>query len=115
MGTCVSHHRSSRSPLRGGGHVAAEGTRHVVARSLARALEHPRVSAVVRGERREELGVDVPQGQDGTVMDQVPANGHGRVRLVNEEWRATSSANLSVGETVRVLEVRGNTLVVGKA
>ncbi|MHC4844652.1 MAG: NfeD family protein [Planctomycetota bacterium] len=54
-------------------------------------------------------------GQPGTVTDQVPADGHGRVRLANEEWRATSSANLSVGDAVRVLEVRGNTLVVGKA
>lgn len=54
-------------------------------------------------------------GQPGTVTDQVPANGHGRVRLANEEWRATSPASLSVGDTVRVLEVRGNTLVVGKS
>jgi len=54
-------------------------------------------------------------GQTGTVSDQVPAAGHGRVRLANEEWRATSPDNLSVGDAVRVLEVRGNTLVVGKA
>jgi membrane protein implicated in regulation of membrane protease activity len=54
-------------------------------------------------------------GQPGTVVDTVPAGGLGRVRLSNEEWRATSEANLAVGEIVRVLEVTGNTLRVGKA
>src|SRR5262245_60887315 len=42
-------------------------------------------------------------GQPGTVVDSVPAGGFGRVRLSNEEWRATSDSNLSVGDAVRVL------------
>ena len=54
-------------------------------------------------------------GQSGTVVDTVPAGGLGRVRLSNEEWRATSTNHLAVGEIVRVLEVTGNTLKVGKA
>ena len=54
-------------------------------------------------------------GQSGTVVDTVPAGGLGRVRLSNEEWRATSANHLAVGEIVRVLEVTGNTLKVGKA
>jgi membrane protein implicated in regulation of membrane protease activity len=54
-------------------------------------------------------------GQSATVVDHVPANGHGRVRLANEEWRATSAENLALGEVVRVLDVTGNTLKVGKA
>jgi membrane protein implicated in regulation of membrane protease activity len=53
-------------------------------------------------------------GQAGTVTDSVPAGGHGRVRLANEEWRATSAESLSVGDTVRVLAVTGNTLTVGR-
>ena len=54
-------------------------------------------------------------GQTGTVIDHVPAGGHGRVRLANEEWRATSAENLGIGEAVRILAVTGNTLSVGKA
>ena len=57
---------------------------------------------------------DALVGQTGTVVDTVPAGGLGRVRLSNEEWRATSEANLAVGEIVRVLDVTGNTLRVGK-
>jgi membrane protein implicated in regulation of membrane protease activity len=54
-------------------------------------------------------------GQSATVIDHVPAHGHGRVRLANEEWRATSAENLALGDVVRVLAVTGNTLSVGKA
>jgi membrane protein implicated in regulation of membrane protease activity len=54
-------------------------------------------------------------GQAGTVTDTVPAGGHGRVRLANEEWRATAAESLTVGDAVRVLAVTGNTLTVGKA
>lgn len=53
-------------------------------------------------------------GQSATVVDTVPAGGTGRVRLSNEEWRATSEAHLPVGEVVRVLAVSGNTLKVGR-
>jgi membrane protein implicated in regulation of membrane protease activity len=58
---------------------------------------------------------DALVGQTGTVVDTVPAGGNGRVRLSNEEWRATSDGHLAVGDIVRVLEVSGNTLKVGKA
>jgi membrane protein implicated in regulation of membrane protease activity len=54
-------------------------------------------------------------GQTGVVIDSVPAGGHGRVKLANEEWRATSASELTVGEAVRVLQVAGNTLTVDKA
>jgi hypothetical protein len=54
-------------------------------------------------------------GQAGMVTDSVLAGGVGRVRLSNEEWRATSDTNLAVGDAVRVLAVQGNTLTVGKA
>ncbi|MHC5211524.1 MAG: NfeD family protein [Planctomycetota bacterium] len=54
-------------------------------------------------------------GQTGTVTDSIPAGGHGRVRLANEEWRATSVAAFTVGDEVRVLAVTGNTLTVAAA
>ena len=53
-------------------------------------------------------------GQPATVIDTVPAGGLGRVRLSNEEWRATSADSLAVGEIVRVQAVTGNTLKVGR-
>ncbi len=59
--------------------------------------------------------VDLLVGQTGTVIDTVPSGQHGRVRLANEEWRATASENLSIGESVRVTAVSGNTLVVSRA
>ncbi|RKY19950.1 MAG: NfeD family protein [Planctomycetota bacterium] len=54
-------------------------------------------------------------GQAGTVVVQVPAGGQGRVRLANEEWRATAAAELNVGDAVKVLAVAGNTLTVDRA
>lgn len=57
---------------------------------------------------------DALVGQMATVIDTVPAGGTGRVRLSNEEWRATADGHLPVGEIVRVLAVSGNTLKVGR-
>jgi membrane protein implicated in regulation of membrane protease activity len=54
-------------------------------------------------------------GQVGTVVAQVPAGGHGRVRLANEEWRATSNTELNVGDQVTVSKVAGSTLTVDQA
>jgi membrane protein implicated in regulation of membrane protease activity len=58
---------------------------------------------------------DALVGRSATVVTQVPAGGVGRVRLVNEEWRATSANALNVGDGVKVLSVEGNTLTVGPA
>lgn len=55
---------------------------------------------------------DALVGQSATVIEQVPAGGVGRVRLVNEEWRATSISTLNVGETVKIHAVSGSTLTV---
>jgi membrane protein implicated in regulation of membrane protease activity len=55
---------------------------------------------------------DALVGQTATVIEQVPAGGVGRVRLANEEWRATSAATIDVGETVTVHAVSGSTLTV---
>lgn len=54
-------------------------------------------------------------GQSGTVVSQVPAGGVGRVRLSNEEWRATASEALEVGAAVTIRSVQGNTLSVDPA
>lgn len=56
---------------------------------------------------------DALVGARGQVVSQVPAGGVGRVRLANEEWRATSEQQLDVGAPVKVLAVQGNTLSVG--
>ena len=58
---------------------------------------------------------DALVGRTGTVVSQVPAGGIGRVRLQNEEWRATAERALEVGDGVKVLSVEGNTLSVGPA
>lgn len=54
-------------------------------------------------------------GRAGTVVAQVPAEGVGRVRLNNEEWRATAATTLQVGAPVRVQAVEGNTVRVTPA
>jgi membrane protein implicated in regulation of membrane protease activity len=63
---------------------------------------------------RHETNASSLVGQSGTVIDQIAAGGIGRVRMSNEEWRATSTTPLSVGDSVRVLGVIGNTLTVGR-
>ena len=63
-----------------------------------------------------------PGRPDGRLRDllaervaQVPAGGIGRVKLANEEWRATARQPLNVGDAVKILAVQGNTLEVGIA
>ncbi|HTE05838.1 MAG TPA: NfeD family protein [Planctomycetota bacterium] len=63
---------------------------------------------------RHETNAASLVGQNGTVIDQISSGGIGRVRMSNEEWRATAATPLSVGDAVRVLGVTGNTLTVGK-
>ena len=63
---------------------------------------------------RHETNAASLVGQNGTVIDQISSGGIGRVRMSNEEWRATAATPLSVGDAVRVLAVTGNTLTVGK-
>lgn len=55
---------------------------------------------------------DALAGQRGTVVEQIPAGGVGRVRLANEEWRATAEQTLQVGDAVTVRAVAGSTLTV---
>jgi membrane protein implicated in regulation of membrane protease activity len=57
---------------------------------------------------------DALVGKTGTVVAQVSAGNPGRVKLVNEEWRATAAEIISVGEEVKVDEVQGNTLSVSR-
>jgi len=64
---------------------------------------------------RQQTNVGSLLGQTATVTDTVPAGGTGRVRLSNEEWRATSDTPLSVGDVVRVVGIQGNTLRVARA
>ncbi len=54
-------------------------------------------------------------GATGTVTHQVPVGGIGRVRLTNEDWRATASEQLEIGQAVKVVKVEGNTLDVRRA
>jgi membrane protein implicated in regulation of membrane protease activity len=58
---------------------------------------------------------DALVGQPATVVAQIPSGGVGRVKLANEEWRASSSESLNVGDAVKVLSVQGNTVHVGSA
>lgn len=57
-------------------------------------------------------GSDALIGKIGIVVAQVPAGGTGRVKVVNEEWRATAVDTLGVGEPVRITAVQGNTVTV---
>jgi membrane protein implicated in regulation of membrane protease activity len=56
-------------------------------------------------------------GQDGTVLEGVPGQGGGRVRVGGEDWRAVSASGeaLEAGQTVTVVAVEGNKLVVLRA
>ncbi len=54
-------------------------------------------------------------GQEGIVLETIdPATGRGMVRVLNEEWRATSPGRIDGGATVAVTAVQGTRLVVEK-
>lgn len=65
--------------------------------------------------RTEQTNTDALVGRSATVTEQVPAGGTGRVRLTNEEWRATADEKIDEGTAVKVLAVEGNTLTVTRA
>ena len=60
-----------------------------------------------------DIGANRYRNQPGIVTEAInPGSGIGRVRVENEEWRATSSRPLDVGTRVRVTEVSGTRFVV---
>jgi len=78
---------------------------------LAMVLIRPVFMKLLRGPD-VVTGADALVGKAGTVVAQIPAGAVGRVRLANEEWRATAQTSLDVGDAVTVLGVEGNTLRV---
>jgi len=51
-------------------------------------------------------------GCSGKVVKEIQVGETGSVRVYSEEWRARSEDEFSVGDTVTVLRVEGNTLIV---
>jgi membrane protein implicated in regulation of membrane protease activity len=56
-------------------------------------------------------------GRDGTVLEGIPGQAGGRVLVGGEDWRAVSASGeaLEVGQSVTVVAVEGNKLVVLRA
>ncbi len=51
-------------------------------------------------------------GRDGVAQERLPAGGEGYVRVGSELWRARATHETAEGETVRIIERDGLTLVV---
>ncbi len=64
--------------------------------------------------RTQSTNIDKLIGQVAIVKKAVPAGGYGMVKLDDEEWRATSAQDLSVGTKVTVIALKGVTLEVEK-
>jgi membrane protein implicated in regulation of membrane protease activity len=63
----------------------------------------------------EPSNVEALLGQMGQVTEAIVPGAPGRVKLSSEEWRASATAELTVGTQVRVLAVEGSTLTVEAA
>lgn len=60
-----------------------------------------------------DIGANRYRNQLGFVTEDIdPATGEGRVKVENEEWRATAAHPLAAGTRVRVTEVTGTRFVV---
>lgn len=60
-----------------------------------------------------KVGANRWVGQPGMVLDTIdPNTGAGMVKVLNEEWRATSDGRIEIGARIVVTEVKGTRLVV---
>jgi membrane protein implicated in regulation of membrane protease activity len=60
----------------------------------------------------EPVGANRMQGAVGTVQQEIRPGTPGRVKVIGEEWRAESEAQLPAGAKVRVVRVEGTRLIV---
>ena len=62
----------------------------------------------------EETNIYALKGQTGKVVKEIPADGHGYVKVESEEWSAKSFTNIPIkmGRKVEILNVTGNKLLV---
>ncbi len=60
----------------------------------------------------EPVGANRLFGVEGVVLQAISPPGYGRVKVIGEEWRATSKEAIPNGRTVKVIEVEGTHLVV---
>jgi membrane protein implicated in regulation of membrane protease activity len=60
----------------------------------------------------EPSNVDALVGSSARVISDIADGETGYVKIASEEWRARSTGNHQVGETVNVVSVEGNTLLV---
>ncbi|MCD6162623.1 MAG: NfeD family protein [candidate division Zixibacteria bacterium] len=62
-----------------------------------------------------QAGVDALIGKTAVVIeDIVPISQKGQVKIEGESWRALASDEIKVGETVKIIEVKGTMLKVQK-
>jgi membrane-bound serine protease (ClpP class) len=68
---------------------------------------------VLRSRRwKSATGKEELLGEQGTVIEAVPANAEGMIRIHGELWRASSSQEISPGSTVKVVRIDGLKLFV---
>ena len=67
-----------------------------------------------KGDQNYVDNADAVVGQRGTVTTEIPANGTGRVKAANEDWKATAADGSPIpkGAVVRIVERRSITLIV---
>lgn len=61
-----------------------------------------------------KTNVDAMVGMIGTVIKEITSDEIGRIMIRQIDWAAISKENIHIGESVRVLDVDGNKLIVEK-
>lgn len=61
-------------------------------------------------DKSEKTNLDAVVGAVAVVEEDIPALGHGRVKLKGISWQATSKTDIMAGERVKVLGIDGVTL-----
>ncbi|MFC1898511.1 NfeD family protein [Candidatus Cloacimonadota bacterium] len=76
---------------------------------LTRKLSKKLISA-----ESEPTNVDALKGKQGMVVDEIPVDGRGHVKVGGEEWSAVSGDNkkIKVGKKVTIQKIDGNKLIV---
>ncbi|MFC2122397.1 NfeD family protein [Bacteroidota bacterium] len=64
--------------------------------------------------RKSRTNIDAIVGRTGVVLQSIAKNLDGRVKVGNEDWKASATEEIEKGDEIVVTGVSGATLIVGK-
>ncbi len=92
-----------------GASLAAQILTFIVVAAVCVATLYKKLRKSIK-DKCEKTNLDAVVGAVAVVEEDIPAHGHGRVKLKGISWQATSKTDITAGSRVKVLGIDGVTL-----